>query len=117
MALFSYQDYRDGLCTASQVGHPKDQPPTAKRVAPTDSRTLVQEYMEVFHEIGGRDALVKQAKLNPMKFYDQLLKLLVAMEAPKATVAVQVNLAQLSHEEITALPSHEIKRLLLEAKD
>jgi hypothetical protein len=73
--------------------------------------------MEAYYAIGGQAALVKQAKLNPMKFYDQLLKVLLAADAPKAAVAIQVNLSQLSRDEITALSSHDLKRLLLEDKD
>jgi hypothetical protein len=101
-------------------------PPSAWREAPVSSpplvppanaKEVVQEYLETYNDIGGRAALVKQAKLNPMKFYDQLLKLLMAMEAPKAAVAVQVNIERLEREEMVAMSSADLKRYLMESKD
>lgn len=118
--VFTYQDYTDGLCTPAQigtmdqVGSPKPEVlgPTPI-VPPQDSKALVQEFMEVYNEMGGRKALLAQAKANPMKFYDQLLKILVAMEAPQQVMAVQMNFGPMSDDELDRLPTIELKKRLM----
>jgi len=114
MNMWTTQDLLDGKCNMDQVGSPK---PLAQSTVPTappqDSKALVQEFMEVYNEMGGRQALLTQAKANPMKFYDQLLKILVAMEAPQQVMAVQMNFGPLSDEALDRLPTIELKRRLL----
>jgi hypothetical protein len=70
-------------------------------------------YLEAFQRSGGLEQLVIFAKQNPGKFYDQLVRLLINMEAPKQSMQVTLRLDSMSQEEIINLPSSEIKRLLM----
>jgi hypothetical protein len=74
---------------------------------------FITEWMEVYKDIGGRGALATFARENPAKFYDQLHKLLVSMEAPKATMKMAQALDRLSMTELESLPTNELKRRLL----
>ena len=53
----------------------------------------------MFHDLGGRAELLKFAKNNPGKFYDQLLRLLISMEAPKQSMNLTLNIEQMAEAE------------------
>ena len=95
-------------CKLSQVGEEKVPPPE-----PLSSREIIDEYLSVYQQLGGLEALLKQARANPQRFYSELLKILINMEAPKASLAVQINIEQVSAKELEQMSSVEIKQLLL----
>lgn len=118
LELWTWADVEAGIVPGHLKGTPK--PPskyevqsTSPNVPPTSSETLVQTYLDVFNEIGGKKALIVFAKNNPMKFYDQLLKLLVAMEAPAQAMAIQMNFGPMSDAELETLSTNDLKRRLL----
>jgi hypothetical protein len=114
---YTTQDMLDGLCDVTQVGTPRPSiesslpislPPGIKPSA------TVLLYLEAFHRSGGLDSLVEFARLNPGKFYDQLVRLLINMEAPKQSMQVTLRLESMTKDEVLNLPSSEIRRLLME---
>lgn len=140
MNTWTKEDCEKGWCAPQDVGQPKTdherwslseletqglpgylvntiKPPSAwcqqpKPIAPPASPAdLVQTYLDVFHEIGGKQSLVEFARKNPMKFYDQLLKLLVALEAAPQT---QINIANISDNDLHSLSIAQLTRLLLD---
>lgn len=109
------QDYHDGQCTLDQVGTPRPsvEPPVMHLPPGVKPSATVLLYLEAFQRSGGLEQLVIFAKQNPGKFYDQLVRLLINMEAPKQSMQVTLRLDSMSQEEIINLPSSEIKRLLM----
>lgn len=111
---YTIQDYHQGQCTLDQVDcarpsvEPMVLPPGIKPSA------TVLLYLEAFHRSGGLDSLVEFARLNPGKFYDQLVRLLINMEAPKQSMQVTLRLESMTRDEVLNLPSSEIRRLLME---
>lgn len=112
---YTLQDYREKRCSLDQIGQdipemvlPMVLPPGIKPSA------TVLLYLEAFHQSGGLASLVEFAKLNPGKFYDQLVRLLINMEAPKQSMQVTLRLESMSKDEVLNLPSSEIRRLLME---
>ena len=117
MSQWTIQDMRQGLCTVSQVG--KDKPTmdeaqsTMSIVQSLEPKEFINEWMEVYRALGGRQGLIEFAAKNPIKFYDQLMKLLVAMEAPKQLMGVLIEREDLSTQELEKLTTVELKRRLM----
>jgi hypothetical protein len=112
---YTLQDYREKRCSLDQIGQdipemvlPMVLPPGIKPSA------TVLLYLEAFNRSGGLDSLVEFARLNPGKFYDQLVRLLINMEAPKQSMQVTLRLESMTKDEVLNLPSSEIRRLLME---
>ena len=112
MAIWTYEDALAGKCEPYQVGTEA----VLAEVLPanTTPKDTVGIYLDVFHSIGGREELAKFAKNNPGKFYDQLLRLLISMEAPKQSMNIAIKIENLEQNEILSLPTAEIKKLLLD---
>lgn len=115
---WTVSDLRQGLCKMSQVGTDraptKDQvPSTTDEVPSTTPEAFIQEWMHVYQAIGGRQALQDFAKANPIKFYDQLMKLLVSMEAPKQVMELHLGRGALSEHELESLSTLELKKRLI----
>ena len=108
------QDYHDGQCTLDQVG--TEVPEVVVRPQGTPKET-VGLFMDAFHELGGLDELVKFGRTNPGKFYDQLLRLLIAMEAPKQSMQTSKDIEQAAQSDMLAMSSAELKKLLLEKQN
>lgn len=112
---WTLNDVQNGLCTISQVGQLRPTPPqNAKDEVPsTTPEEFIGEWMAVYQAIGGRKALEEFAKANPIKFYDQLMKLLVSMEAPKQVMELHLGRGTLSEHELESLSTLELKKRLL----
>ena len=107
-------DMLAGRCTASLVGSTKNLVLSTKHEVPsTTPEEFINEWMEVYKSIGGRKALEDFARANPIKFYDQLMKLLVSMEAPKQVMELHLGRGALSDQELESLSTAELKRRLL----
>ena len=107
-------DLRQGLCKMSQLG--TDRLPAVTpmdEVLSTTPEGFINEWMHVYKAIGGRSALETFARDNPIKFYDQLMKLLVSMEAPKQVMELHLGRGALSDSELESLSTAELKRRLL----
>ena len=111
MANWTYEDALAGKCEPHQVGSEVILPEVLP--ANTTPKDTVGIYLDVFHAIGGREELAKFAKNNPGKFYDQLLRLLISMEAPKQSMNVAINIENLESAELLSLPTAELKKLLI----
>lgn len=111
---YTTQDMLDGLCDVTQVGTPR--PSIEPMVLPPGIKpsATVLLYLEAFHRSGGLNSLIEFARLNPGKFYDQLVRLLINMEAPKQSMQVTLRLESMTKDEVLNLPSSEIRRLLME---
>lgn len=111
MANWTYEDALSGKCEPHQVGTEavfvEVLPP---QTAPKDT---IRTYLDVFHDLGGRAELLKFAKNNPGKFYDQLLRLLISMEAPKQSMNLTLNIEQMAQADMVSMSSTELKKLLL----
>ena len=112
MVNWTYEDALAGKCEPHQVGTEavfvEVLPP---QTAPKDT---IRTYLDVFHDLGGRAELLKFAKNNPGKFYDQLLRLLISMEAPKQSMNLTLNIEQMADTEVLGMTSAALKKLLLE---
>ena len=111
-------DLRKGLCKMSQVG--TDRPPaesTKCEVLSTTPEGFINEWMEVYKNIDGRGALETFARENPIKFYDQLMKLLVSMEAPKQVMELYLGRSALTEHELESLSTLELKKRLVSGSD
>ena len=111
MANWTYEDALAGKCEPHQVGTEA----VLLEVLPANNtpKDTVGIYLDVFHSIGGREELAKFAKNNPGKFYDQLLRLLISMEAPKQSMNVAINIENLESAELLSLPTADLKKLLI----
>ena len=117
MAKWTYEDALMGKCEPHLIGTealtgeflPANNNQTPPKSGPKDT---VDIYLDVFHTIGGREELAKFAKNNPGKFYDQLLRLLISMEAPKQTMNVAISIERSSDQELMSMSSQDLKRLL-----
>ena len=111
VAKWTYEDALAGKCEPHQVGSEA----VLLEVLPanTTPKDTVGIYLDVFHAIGGREELAKFAKNNPGKFYDQLLRLLISMEAPKQSMNVAINIENLESAELLSLPTADLKKLLI----
>ena len=111
MANWTYEDALAGKCEPHQVGTEA----VLVEVLPanTTPKDTVGIYLDVFHSIGGREELAKFAKNNPGKFYDQLLRLLISMEAPKQSMNLTLNIENLAQADMVSLPTAELKKLLM----
>lgn len=111
MANWTYEDALAGKCEHWQVGTEA----VLLEVLPpqTSPKDTVGIYLDVFHSIGGREELAKFAKNNPGKFYDQLLRLLISMEAPKQSMNLTLNIEQMAQSDMLSMSSAELKKLLL----
>lgn len=105
--IWTTEDFLAGKCKAKDIGEEQN---TGTILS---SKDLVNEYLAVYAAIGGRNAMEKVAKENPQRFYSELLKLLIAMEAPKATMAVQVNVERAMLGDVRGMKSEDIRALLL----
>jgi len=76
-------------------------------------KETVNLFMDAFHELGGLDELVKFGRANPGKFYDQLLRLLISMDAPKQSAQINRDIEQVADSEVLGMSSTELKKLLL----
>lgn len=119
MSKYTYEDVLTGKCEHWQVGTSKidaniviNKYTDVQANSPKDAVSL---YLDVFHKIGGAQELEKFAKANPGKFYDQLLRLLISMEAPKKVMEVHVNLQSLSRQDMESMSSADLKRMMLSA--
>ena len=104
---WTMEDFLAGKCKAKDIDNDRQE------VQIQSSKDLVNEYLAVYEAIGGRSAMEKVARDNPQKFYTELLKLLIAMEAPKATMAVQVNVERARAGDVRGMKSEDIRSLLL----
>ena len=111
MANWTYEDALAGKCEPHQVGTEA----VLLEVLPpqTSPKDTVGVYLDVFHALGGRTELLKFAKNNPGKFYDQLLRLLISMEAPKQSMNLTLNIEQVAQADMVSMSSTELKKLLL----
>jgi hypothetical protein len=90
---------------------------TKHEVLSTTPEGFINEWMEVYKNIGGRSALETFARENPIKFYDQLMKLLVSMEAPKQVMSIHLGQSALTEHELESLSTLELKKRLMSAPD
>jgi len=111
-------DLRQGLCKMSQVGTDRLPAVSTTDEAPsTTPEAFIEEWMHVYQAIGGRQALQDFAKANPIKFYDQLMRLLVSMEAPKQVMELHLGRSALSEHELESLSTLELKKRLVSGLD
>jgi hypothetical protein len=112
VVTWTYEDALAGKCEPYQVGTEA----VLVEVLPAQAspKDTVGIYLDVFHSIGGREELAKFAKNNPGKFYDQLLRLLISMEAPKQSMNVTLNIERMAQADMVSLPTSELKRLLIQ---
>ena len=112
VANWTYEDALSGKCEPWQVG---TEAVLVEVLPPASSpKDTVGIYLDVFHAIGGREKLAEFAKNNPGKFYDQLLRLLISMEAPKQSMNLVLNIEQMAQADMASMTSTELKKLLLE---
>lgn len=111
---WTYEDALSGKCEPHEIGSEV----VLLEVLPpqTSPKDTVGIYLDVFHAIGGREELAKFAKNNPGKFYDQLLRLLISMEAPKQSMNLTLNIEQVKSADLVTMTSTELKRLLLDSQ-
>ena len=112
---YSMQDYKEKRCTLDEVG--TEIPPippeeNGENDAPR-AQTLVGNYLKAFDRIGGVEELVNFARTNPGKFYDQLLKLLTNMNAPREAFKNETNEDALKVGDLDNMTSDDIKRALM----
>ena len=110
--LYTIEDYKEKRCTLDQVG--TEIPEPIVRPQSGTPKETVNLFMDAFHELGGLDELVRFGKANPGKFYDQLLRLLISMDAPKQSAQTSKDIEQMADSEVLGMSSAEIKKLLLE---
>lgn len=119
MANWTYEDALSGKCEPHEIGTEAQ----LLEVLPANSVNFVSKsspkdtvgiYLDVFHSIGGRAELAKFAKNNPGKFYDQLLRLLISMEAPKQSMNLTLSIEQVAQADMVSMSSTELKKLLME---
>jgi hypothetical protein len=109
---YTIQDYREKRCTLDQVGC--EIPEVVVRPPNGTAKETVNLFMDAFHELGGLDELVKFGRANPGKFYDQLLRLLISMDAPKQSAQSTKNLEATAEGELLSMSSADLKRALME---
>ena len=110
MELFSYQDYRDGLCEASQVGSPKD--PLPPSPPPSETPDMVEGLAQAYAKMGGDLGFTDWASKNPGLVYPQMIKMGIALTA-KTTPPTLPDLEDLTDEDIATMSSTDLKRCLL----
>ena len=102
----------------SQIGTDRLPAESTTDEAPsTTPEAFIEEWMHVYQAIGGRTALQDFAKANPIKFYDQLMRLLVSMEAPKQVMELHLGRSALSEHELESLSTLELKKRLVSGSD
>lgn len=109
--LYTIEDYKEKRCTLDQVG--TEIPEPVVRPSSGTPKETVGLFMDAFHELGGLDELVRFGKANPGKFYDQLLRLLISMEAPKQSMQTSRDIEQQEDSEILEMSSADLKKLLI----
>lgn len=112
MELFSYQDYRDGLCEASQVGSPKD--PLPPSPPPSETPDMVEGLAQAYAKMGGDLGFTDWAAKNPGLVYPQMIKMGIALTAKTAPPTLP-DLEELTDEDIATLSTVDLKRILLKS--
>lgn len=111
MEHFTYDDYKNGLCDASQVGSAKHEAPNTMDETPTGS---ISDQTEALLQRLGFEKFVKWAEANPGVIFPILAKQGVALMA-KDQPSKLPDLDSLSPADLEAYSSSDLKLMLLKS--
>ena len=111
--VYTLEDYRLDKCTLDDIGKTIPEEIVPEYTQPR-SQDLISNYLAVFEQLGGVEELLRFAQKNQGKFYDQLLKILMGMEAPKESAKEERAKASVSTSDLEGMTTLELKQRLLE---
>ena len=97
-----------------QVGSPKPVAPAPEIAPPTEGESFTDWLSDAFQGMGGKTGFVSYAKANPNTVWPLLLKNGLAAFLKEDATKLKT-LDDYSNEELEAMSSNDLKRLLLEA--
>lgn len=111
MEHFTYDDYKNGHCDASQVGSAKQEVPSTSPEEPVGS---ISDQTEALLQRLGFEKFAKWAEANPGVIFPILAKQGVALMAKEQPVRLP-DLDTLSPKDLEVYSSNDIKLMLLKS--
>ena len=108
--IWTAEEALSGFCNLDDVGSPK--PPNNSSPQSVTTPDMADGLAQAYAKMGGDASFTEWATKNPALVYPQMLKMGIAITAKTAPPTLP-KLNDLTDEQITALSSADLKRVLL----